>query len=86
MLSLAKFKKELPTPPLPAADRLCCPTGEGTLVEPSPGARHCAKRSTCVFSCNPCSHPMRWVLLLSPFYRWGSELRGELIHPRSLSR
>lgn len=32
---------------------------------------HCAKCSTCVFSFNPCSHPMRWVLLLSPFYRWG---------------
>lgn len=36
------------------------------------GTRHRAKISTCLISSNPHSNPMRWVWLLSPFFRWRS--------------
>lgn len=81
--------KNFSTPPPPPADRLCCPTQEGTLrpVEPSPGTRHRAKRSLFVFSLNPRSYPMRWVLTLTPFS--SKEARTEvedsvLTHPKGL--
>lgn len=43
-----------------------------TFIEHLPCARHCFMYFTCTNTLSLCSNPMKWLLLLSQFYRWGN--------------
>ena len=50
------------------------------LPFPAPGCAGDEIRQKAVFSCNPIQSPVRWLLTLSPFSRWGNGGTERKVH------